>query len=142
MGNIREAKVNNLEKLLKLLYQLSPKKENTDKQKLKAILEKIVKDENYYLCVFEKDDKLLGTATLFVEKNLTHKGRPKGHIENVVVDKNHRKKGVGKKLVDHLVEKSKEKNCYKTVLTCDEKNKGFYKKSGFKPKGINMRIDF
>ncbi len=143
---IRTANSYDLEQLLNLLHQLSPpdkKNFKTDMEDLKQTLDEMILDRNYVLCVYQERQKLLGTATLLVQLNLHNNGMPYGHIENVVTDKNSRGKGIGQKMVDYLIKEAKERNCYKVILNCEEKNISFYKKCGFQATGeIEMGIDF
>jgi len=140
---IRNAKLKDLEQILDLLYQLSPPKEEdlkTDKKELRTILNEIIFDKNYIVCVYQEGQKLLGTATLIIQLNLSHGGRPYAHIENVVVNKNFRGKNIGKQIVDYLIKKANERNCYKIVLSCEKKNIPFYKKCNLNPTGeVEMR---
>jgi glucosamine-phosphate N-acetyltransferase len=142
---IREAKIDDLNDVLNLVHQLSPLKEDqvVDKDKLRGIFEDIIHDSNYLFYVFEIEGRIVGCGSLLVQLNLSHGGKSYGHIENVVVDKNCRGKGVGKKLIEYLIEKAKFKNCYKVILNCEEHNAGFYGKCGLRETGeVEFRIDF
>lgn len=143
--NVRVVKPDDLSSLLVLLYQLSGKKaEDSDLSgsAASALLSKILSDENYHLAVYERDGALLGTATLLVQLNLSHGGRPYGHIENVVTDKDHRGEGIGRELIDYLLNEAKKRNCYKVILDCSKENTPFYEKCGFSSRGeVEMRID-
>jgi len=140
---IRNAKTEDLEQILDLLYQLSPPKEEflkTDKKGLRTILNEMIFDRNYVVCVYQEGQRLLGTATLIIQLNLSHGGRPYGHIENVVTDKNSRGKGIGKQIVDYLIKKADERNCYKIILSCEKKKVPFYKKCNLNLTGeVEMR---
>ena len=141
---IREAKKEDLEQLLSLLFQLSPGADDSigSEEVLQKIFEKMIEDENYHLCVYEFDGRIIGTAILLIQLNLSHQGRPYGHIENVVTDKDCRGKGIGKKMIDYLTGKARERNCYKVILNCAKHNILFYQKCGFKETGeVEMRID-
>lgn len=142
---IREARSEDLEGILDLLYQLSPLKEEdsrASKIKLKEILSDMLADENYLLCVYEDGQRLLGTAMLITQLNLSHGGRPYGHIENVVIEQNFRSNGIGRQMVDYLVKEADKRNCYKTVLSCEGKNIPFYEKCNFHLTGeAEMRRD-
>ena len=143
---IREANPEDLKKIINLLYQLSPPSDE-DKEanlnELKQILDKITKDENYSLCVFDNNGEIFGCGLLLIQMNISHGGHPYGHIETIVVDVNHRKKGVGKKIVTYLIEKAREKKCYKVVLDCKKDNIPFYGKCGLSKTGeVSMRINF
>jgi glucosamine-phosphate N-acetyltransferase len=140
---VRTAKQEDLKPIVSLLKQLSPCSEEDDFEKLRQIFEKINNDEFHYLCVVEEDGEIVGSGVLLVQKNIGRAGKPYAHIENIVVDMNHRKKGIGKKIVLHLIEKAKEKNCYKVILDCKKENIPFYEKCGMKDTGeVCMRMDF
>lgn len=138
---IRKAEEGDLEQLCNLLHQLSPQKGDERKDAIEEEFRKIRADSNYRLVVYE-DERIIGTAMLFVQRNLSHNGRAVGHIENVVTDKTARGKGIGKKLIDYLTEVAKKNNCYKIRLDCTKNNSGFYEKCGFrKTDEIEMRYD-
>ncbi len=160
MESVREPRPEDLDSIVNLEHQLSPPKEgqNASRENLNEILSGMLEDKNYSLCVFDIDGKIVGSARLLVEFNLSHGGRMKGHIENVVTDNNFRGKGIGKKMIEYLIEKGREKDCYKVILECkpDEElekiiidrktdkssNVVFYEKCGMRKTGeIEMRID-
>lgn len=89
-----------------------------------------------------KDNKIIATASLFIECKFIHNLSKVGHIEDVVVDKNYRSQGIGKLLIDYLVNYCKKEGCYKVILDCSENNKLFYQNCGFKQKGIEMAVYF
>ena len=141
---LREVRNEDLHNLLHLLHQLSgPSEEdkNVDQAKLEAAMKKMVEDENHCLYVLEQDGKLLGTGMLLVQLNLSHGGKPYGHIENIVVDSECRKQGIGKSIVMHLIEKARERNCYKVILNCKMENMPFYVRCGMRKGEIEMRLD-
>ena len=61
-------------------------------------------------------------------------------IEDVVVDKSERGKGVGKLLIEQLINFSKSKSCDKIILNSKESNIPFYNKLGFVQNEIQMII--
>ena len=83
------------------------------------------------------NDTITGVASLHIIKKLT---RTLGLIEDVAVNENYRGKGIGKKLVEKLIEIASEKGCDKTVLNSSEKNSEFYEKIGFEKNEIQMII--
>ncbi|MBU1975097.1 MAG: GNAT family N-acetyltransferase [Nanoarchaeota archaeon] len=139
---IREAILEDMDRIVKLLYQLSPLKGDADPTKLKAILEHMLVDSNYDLIVCECEGNIIGTAALVTIPNLTYGGKSKGLVENVVTDKDNRGKGIGKKMVEKLIEIGKNKNYYKIILDCETNNVTFYEKCGFYTTGeVEMRLD-
>lgn len=142
---VREVKIEDLDDVLSLLYQLSPSKENESPKEgdLEDILKSIIESEDQKLYVLEDDGKVVGTATLLVQRNLSHGGRPYGHIENVVIDSEHREEDLGKEIVSRAIEKAKERGCYKAVLSCERDLVPFYEKCGLqKTNEVQMRTDF
>lgn len=67
-------------------------------------LEELDRDGAYTLLVAEDAGRIVGTATLFVERKLIHGCSAAGHIEDVVVDASVRGKGVGRLLVERLIQ--------------------------------------
>lgn len=96
--------------------------------------------QNIYVGII--NENIVGTITLLIEPKIIHNGSKVGHIEDVVVDSDHRKMGIGMKLIEYAVEIAKQEGCYKVILDCDTENTGFYNKCGFKTKGVCMRLDF
>ena len=87
------------------------------------------------------ENRIVGTATIIVEDKFLRCGSSVGHIEDVVVDKTCRTRGVGRELTNKCVEFAEEHGCYKVVLDCSEKNIPFYVKCGFNPDAYCMRKD-
>ena len=81
--------------------------------------------------------KLIGTGTIFFEPKMIHGGKSVGHIEDIVVDKNYRKEGIGKKIIRILIELN---DPYKVILDCNDKLINFYQSCGFKKCGNQMAI--
>jgi glucosamine-phosphate N-acetyltransferase len=79
---------------------------------------------------------IIGTVTVLIEDKIIHNFGKVGHIEDVVVDESMRGFGLGKKLIEIAIEECKE--CYKIILNCNNENKKFYEKCGFKLKGNEM----
>ena len=84
--------------------------------------------------------KVLGTASMFYEPKFIRECSVKAYIEDVCVAPYAQKRGIGKKLVQHLEEKALMDNCYKIILTCSEEKKPFYQKMDFKKTEIAMAI--
>ena len=101
-------------------------------------------NSNTFIYVIEdvEKNKLIATGTLIIEQKFTHGLSKVGHIEDIVVNKEYRGLNYGSSIINHLVSIAKKNNCYKTILDCDEKNVGFYKKCNFKVKGVEMAYYF
>ena len=112
-----------------------------DKNKANEILKKIKQNPNHIIYVAIDNKKIVGSTTLLIEQKFIHDGGFVGHIEDVVVRKDCEGKGIGIKLVTSLLERAKEKNCYKTILDCKDDVKQFYERIGFKRESNCMRYD-
>lgn len=105
------------------------------KRKNEPILKGFIDNPNIICLVAEVEDQLVGTATL----NLLQKtDRVAGQIEDVVVNENYKKKGIGRSLIKELINKAKSNNCYKVMLNCSVDNIGFYEKLSFESNEIQM----
>ena len=94
-------------------------------------------DSNSITIVSVDNKTISGVASLHIIKKLT---RTMGLIEDVAVNNDYRGKGIGKKLVEKLIEIAIENNCDKTVLNSSEQNLEFYTKIGFIKNEIQMII--
>ena len=110
-------------------------------KKAEEIFEKINSNPDYTIAVAEINGKIVGTTTLLIEQKFIHNGGIVGHIEDVVVDKNHQGQKIGEKIMKYLLEIAKEQGCYKTILDCTDDVKGFYEKLGFKHVANELRFD-
>jgi len=138
---IREIEENDLEKGFLETLDFIRKTSGIDKNKAKEILKKIKQTPNHIIHVAVDDNKIVGSTTLLVEQKFIHDGGLVGHIEDVVVRKDYEGKGIGIKLVISMLERAKEKNCYKTILDCKDDVKQFYERIGFKHESNGMRYD-
>ena len=138
---IREIEENDLEKGFLESLDFLRKASDIDKNKAKEILKKIKQNPNHIIHIAVDDNKIIGSTTLFIEQKFIHDGGLVGHIEDVVVRKDYEGKGIGIKLVTSLLERAKEKNCYKTILDCKDDVKQFYERIGFKHESNGMRYD-
>ena len=91
-------------------------------------------DEVDGIVALEKGN-VLGYASIHYINKITRKS---GIIEDVVVKENQRGKGIGKLLVNNLIEKAKNNNCDKIILSSSEKNLKFYQKLGFQKNEFEM----
>ena len=138
---IREIEEGDLDKGFLETLDFLRKASDIDKNKAKEILKKIKQNQNHIIHVAVDDNKIVGSTTLLIEQKFIHDGGLVGHIEDVVVRKDYEGKGIGIKLVTSLLERAKEKNCYKTILDCKDDVKQFYERIGFKRESNGMRYD-
>jgi glucosamine-phosphate N-acetyltransferase len=138
---IREIEEDDLEKGFLETLDFLRNASDLDKNKANEILKKIKQNPNHIIYVAIDNKKIVGSTTLLIEQKFIHDGGLVGHIEDVVVRKDYEGKGIGIKLVTSMLERAKEKNCYKTILDCKDDVKQFYERIGFKRESNGMRYD-
>jgi GNAT superfamily N-acetyltransferase len=113
------------------------------KQKAEAIFTKMQSYPNYKIYLARCDGIVAGTFSLAVMDNIAHLGKSSGLVEDVVVAKSMRSKGIGKKMMEHALKICKENNCYKMSLSSNLKRiraHEFYEKLGFEKHGYSFII--
>lgn len=90
--------------------------------------------------VVEVAGDILATASLIIEPKFRYTEKC-GHIEDVCVHKNYQNIGIGKKLINHLIQYGKKKGCYKLILNCNDKTLPFYEKLNYSLNGHSLRLD-
>ena len=95
-------------------------------------------NDNHRIFTFVEGDKTIGMITVFIEQKLIHGGKCVAHIEDLVVDGGHRKKGISTALINHVVKYVEGANCYKIILNCSGELVDVYRKSKFEKKGVQM----
>jgi len=114
---------------------------NIDKKTAEKIFDKINSNPDHIVAVAVIEGKIVGSTTLLIETKFIHNGGKIGHIEDVVVDKEYQRKGIGEKIITYLLRYAKDQGCYKTILDCVDDVKPFYEKLGFKHNANALRFD-
>lgn len=114
---------------------------NIDKKTAEKIFDKINSNQDHIVAVALIEGKIVGSTTLLIETKFIHNGGKVGHIEDVVVDKEYQRKGIGEKIIMYLLRYAKDQGCYKTILDCTGEVKPFYEKLGFKHNANALRFD-
>lgn len=87
--------------------------------------------------------KVIGWLQLYIISNERH-DEPYAFLENVYIEEEYRKQGLGTQLVQAAIEESKKRNCYKIIGTSRTFKEGvhkFYLKNGFTNWGYEFRMD-
>jgi len=98
----------------------------------------------HYSIVIEQwpTKKVVGAASLLLDRKFVHECGTVAHIEDVVVDASMRGKNLGRVLIETLKQLARELQAYKVILNCKEENMGFYEKAGFAQKNVEMSLYF
>lgn len=97
-----------------------------------------------YLCFDKKSEShvLVGMIKLLLEPKIHNNGAYVGHIEDVAVVIEHRHKGIGKFMVNQVMEMCAKFGCYKVNLCCNDPLVEFYENCGFIRKGTELSCYF
>jgi len=128
----RQLNSNDYEKYIELINEFRPTKFTKDM--FTETLEKIQKTSEIW--IYEEDTMILATGTIIYEHKFIFNVCIYAHIEDVCVRSTHRRKGIGKCLISHLVNQAKD--CYKITLDCTDNNIKFYTECGLEHRGNQM----
>ena len=97
---------------------------------------------DYYRIVViysEIEKRIIGAGTIIIVRKIHN--NPIGQIEDVIISEKYRKNGLGKQIIEKLIDIGKnEFKCYKIILNCLEKNIKFYENCGFIEVGVEMKL--
>jgi ribosomal protein S18 acetylase RimI-like enzyme len=142
MATIRKATEKDLPRIIELYEELTEEKLDISPELQKQVFNEILSMPRHALVVAEENGMVLGTLVLQIVPNLSHHARPWSQVENVVVDKRYRRKGIGRLLMDYAVNRSREAGCYKVQLASSKKRleaHEFYRSIGFQDSSIGFR---
>ena len=103
-------------------------------------------DKNQELIVLENEkSEIIGTLQLTFIQYLTYQGGIRAQIEAVRIRKDQRGLGIGKKMFEWAIERSKERKAHLLQLTTDKKRPEaikFYEDLGFRSSHEGMKNHF
>lgn len=82
--------------------------------------------------------EIIASGTIVVEPKIIRGGKNVGHIEDIVVAKHMRGKGISQQLLHILKLIARVNDCYKVILDCEDNVKNVYMNNGFSVKGVQM----
>lgn len=104
--------------------------------KMQEQLEKMECMGTHIVLSAEEDGRLLGSVMGIVCEELYGDCRPFLVIENMIVDKEYRRVGVGRMLLAELERQAKKRGCTQMILVTEKSRRdacGFYESVGFEP---------
>jgi glucosamine-phosphate N-acetyltransferase len=122
---------------LELLKQLTTVGD-ISKEKYETTFDKI----GAQVWVVEFEGKIIASVSLLLEQKVIHECGIVGHLEDVVVDRDYRKYGLGKFIIERIIKIARERGCYKLIGDCKSELLGFYEKNGFESKCVQISIYF
>lgn len=142
--NIRRMLIEDLPQLAKLYKQFW--NENSDTERMRLQFEKMRENDAVILLSAVDNNVLIGSVMGIICEELYGACKPFLVLENLIVDKRHRKKSVGKSLFLEIERIAKEKYCEQIILVTESNRVdacSFYEAVGFSPetnKGYKKKI--
>jgi (aminoalkyl)phosphonate N-acetyltransferase len=128
---IRKIKNKDLDFVYKSICELE--NEILDFETFKDIFIENISNQNNVYLIAENENESLGFISFHTQKLLHHCGLV-GEIQEFFIDKNHRGKGVGRKLIDEIIQYSEQNDLKSIEVTTNKKrieNVLIYENLGF-----------
>lgn len=131
---IREANKNDYDGLIRLYMQLHNNPMPDKTTEIMDLWNRIIEDKNHHIIVAEENGTIISSCVCVIIPNLTHNQQSYALIENVITDKNYRKKGFATKCLNYARDIALKENCYKIMLLTGSKEEStlnFYRQAGY-----------
>ena len=143
---IREAQGSDLPRIEKLMVELIEAmhvQESLDMSMVAENCRTLLNDVDSHILVAEMDGFVIGAINFSIRKTIIHP-EASGLIDEFVVVREHRGKGVGKKLINAAVEECRQLGCCEVEVSTEITNtraRKFYKSCGFDEVGVFFEMD-
>ena len=138
---VREASEADLEAVVGLVRELAGTlgdQEGIDPSGVRERLPEVLSDPRSRIFVAELDGEVVGLVHVCLRRSLLHRG-PSGIVEELIVSKRHRDRGVGKRLLSAAIEWCRERGCAEVEVSTGWGNAAglaLYRGLGFTERGI------
>ena len=140
----RVATRDDLPDLLALYQQLESQTSSVTLERLEKTFGRLENYPDYKVYVAREGNVAVGTFALVIMDTLGERCAPAGIIEDVVVARSARGKGIGRRMMELALERCREAGCYKAVLSSNlrrEEAHLFYESLGFRKHGYSFAIE-
>lgn len=139
--SVRDAVPGDLPALVRLYAQLYPEFDVRQGAGTDAAWAATLAMPTRTVLVAEVDGAPAGTADLTVLANVARASQPYLLVENVVVDRAHRRRGVGRALLEAARTHGAHHGCYKLQLSADDASAyAFYEAAGLRPSARTYKL--
>jgi GNAT superfamily N-acetyltransferase len=144
---IESAKIDDLPKIEPLLRDLLDAIDDSDKMGTKLAIDncrQMIADPNSYILLARLEKDIVGLVNFTIRKTILHNA-PSALIDELVVAKANRGRGIGRQLIEAAIKKCRELDCCEIEVSTEktnEKARAFYKKCGFDEDAVLLEYDF
>lgn len=132
---LRDLELSDMRAVIELLQGISVFQPEQD---VNQLFFSFIQQDNMTALVADVEGEIVGFGTYILETKV--RGGVVGHIEDIVCKENYRGCGIGRKVVESLINHAQLRGCYKVTLQCKEHNIGFYEAIGLIKSGITMQM--
>jgi len=133
---IRDFCIDDMESSVKILQRVSL--HLPDNSRMQDIAKQFLKNDRCYACVATYNGLIIGVGSIFLIERI--RGGSAAVIEDIAVHEKWSKKGVGRLIVEKLLDYARSNKCFKVNLVTNDGNVIFYEKIGFKKDMISMKL--
>jgi len=143
---IREAKEYDMLTIGKLTLELIEAMGNIESIDIKLIAENcrnLLSEVNSHILVAEIKGDVVGFVNFTTRKTILHRGLS-GLIDELVIAKSYRGKGIGMQLLSSAIKKSHQLGCCEVEVSTEKTNtkaREFYRQCGFTERGVFFEMD-
>ncbi|MBO0730392.1 MAG: GNAT family N-acetyltransferase [Acidimicrobiaceae bacterium] len=142
---VRKASVGDLLAVVRLYERAPSLAANRLSNRQRAMWDRMIATTDLTVYIAETHQQAVGTASLMVMPHITYDCCPTAFIEAVVVAQAHRRRRVGRMLLDRLLEDARAASCRKVQLLSHKRhvNDGahdFYRSLGFAAEAEGFRL--
>ena len=139
--NIAPAQEQDLPAITALIVELSDEVDGQDatgRQMVEKNVRILFHDPAAHFLVARNADTVAGFVNFTTRKTIIHSSES-GLVDELIVSRKYRGKGIGKRLISRVIDKCRELGCCELEVTTMMSNKNardFYKKCGFAEEGV------
>jgi len=131
---VKEYDIQYIDRVVELLQDVSVYLPDFEKRDLAN--QRFISCSSSFGCVAVNGNVVLGFGSIFRYERI--RGGASAVIEDLVVSREFRRKGVGTEIVKHLVQWAEDMGCFKVTLQANSDSQHLYKSLGFILGGPNM----
>jgi ribosomal protein S18 acetylase RimI-like enzyme len=129
-----------------LLLELMDAMENTEDFDVEQSFENcgiLIRDPAYHMLVAKDKDTVVGFVNFTTRQTIIHP-RPSGLIDELIVSRSHRGRGIGKQLILAAIQRCRELECCEVEVSTEKSNtkaREFYLRCGFEEDAVLLEMD-